>query len=100
MNFTVFNTPIIKQIFRLAAIIILKFKGWKFVSNETLAPKAVVIAAPHTTNWDFFYTILMAFKINLKVSWLGKDTLFKGPGGWFLKWLGGSLLTGQNQIIL
>lgn len=89
MNFTVFNTPIIKQIFRLAAIIILKFKGWKFVSNETLAPKAVVIAAPHTTNWDFFYTILMAFKINLKVSWLGKDTLFKGPGGWFLKWLGG-----------
>jgi 1-acyl-sn-glycerol-3-phosphate acyltransferase len=89
MNFTVFNTPVIKQIFQLTAIIILKFKGWKFVKNKNFAPKAVVIAAPHTSNWDFFYTILMAFKINLKVSWLGKDSLFKGPGGWFLKWLGG-----------
>jgi len=89
MHFTVFNTPVIKQIFQIISIIILKFAGWKFISSRKLPDKAVVIAAPHTTNWDFFYTILMAFKVNLKICWMGKESLFKGPGGWFLRWLGG-----------
>ena len=89
MRFTVFNTPIIKQIFRLISVIILAVTGWKFTSRRNFAPKAVVIAAPHTSNWDFFWTILMAFKVDLKVYWMGKDSLFKGPGGWFLRWLGG-----------
>lgn len=89
MKYTVFSTPVFKQIFRFIALVIIFFSGWKFAKKKTFTDKAVVIAAPHTTNWDFFWTILMAFKIDLKVYWMGKDSLFKGPGGWFLKWLGG-----------
>jgi len=89
MSFTVFKTPVIRSIFKLLSIIILKLTGWKFSEKKHFTKKAVMIAAPHTSNWDFFYTILIALEQDMNVSWMGKDSLFKGPGGWFLKWLGG-----------
>ena len=89
MRYTVFNTPVIKQIFRMISVVTLFLCGWKFTNRKNYAPKAVVISAPHTSNWDFVWTIMMAFKIDLKIYWMGKDSLFKGPGGWFLRWMGG-----------
>ena len=34
---------------------ILKLAGWKFVGEIPTEKKAVVIAAPHTSNWDFIW---------------------------------------------
>lgn len=51
--------------------------------------KYVLIAAPHTSNWDFPLMIAMAFMMRFEIFWMGKDTLFKGPAGPIMRWFGG-----------
>ena len=52
-------------------------------------PKAILIAAPHTSNWDLPFMLACAWVYRLDLSWIGKHTLFEGVGGKFLSWLGG-----------
>jgi len=40
-----------------------------------------MIAAPHTSNWDFFYTVLVAFVIKAQIYAMGKKSLTEGPFG-------------------
>ncbi len=49
----------------------------------------VVIAAPHTSNWDFIFLLAAAYSFGISINWLGKDGLFKTPLGPLLKYLGG-----------
>ena len=51
--------------------------------------KYIVVAAPHTSNWDFPLTILAASAINLKINWLGKHSMFRWPFGSFFRAIGG-----------
>jgi 1-acyl-sn-glycerol-3-phosphate acyltransferase len=63
---------------------------WKTVEPSQPVPaKCVMIAAPHTTNWDFPITLAMAKVSGVKISWLGKQSLFKGPMGPIMRRLGG-----------
>ena len=48
-----------------------------------------MIVAPHTSNWDFFICILAMFALGLRLSWLGKHTIFFWPAAPILRWLGG-----------
>lgn len=52
-------------------------------------PRFVVIVAPHTSNWDFFAGLAAKWALGLDVRWLGKDTLFIPPLGWFMRAIGG-----------
>ncbi|WP_437636959.1 lysophospholipid acyltransferase family protein [Sorangium sp. So ce854] len=63
--------------------------GWRVEGVTDLPPKAVLIAAPHTSNWDFPFTLAVSYVLDLEFSWLGKHTLFEPPFGWFFRWLGG-----------
>jgi len=57
-------------------ILIFKLRGWKIVG--TVPPeikKAVVIAAPHTSNWDFIYAMAIFSLCKLKVRYLIKKEL-------------------------
>ena len=49
----------------------------------------MVVAAPHTSNWDFVFGIFVILGINARVRWLGKHTVFKFGVTWFMRWLGG-----------
>ncbi|MGH9754382.1 MAG: lysophospholipid acyltransferase family protein [Blastocatellia bacterium] len=51
--------------------------------------KLVVIAAPHTSNWDFPVLLGVAFALRVKACWLGKHTLFQWPFGFVSRWMGG-----------
>jgi 1-acyl-sn-glycerol-3-phosphate acyltransferase len=51
--------------------------------------RAVVIAAPHTSNWDLPHMLAASFVFRLRLSWMGKHTLFRPPFGAALRWLGG-----------
>jgi len=62
--------------------------GWKPVVKEDLPQKYVLIAAPHTSNWDAFHLITLAISINVDINWVTKDTLFKPPLGWLIRSLG------------
>ncbi|KYG01075.1 acyltransferase [Sorangium cellulosum] len=63
--------------------------GWRVEGVADLPPKAVLIAWPHTSNWDFPFTLAVSYVLDLEFSWLGKHTLFEPPFGPFFRWLGG-----------
>lgn len=48
-----------------------------------------MIAAPHTSNWDFPLTLALARVSGVRISWLGKTSLFRGPAGPIMRRLGG-----------
>ncbi len=62
---------------------------WRVVGSLPDLPQFVIIAAPHTSNWDFVIGVATRLALNLDVSWLGKHTLFKGTLAPFLFWLHG-----------
>ncbi len=75
---------------KLLAKIILKVWGWKL--NGIIPPgvnKCVVIAAPHTSNIDFFVGRLAYFAIGVKLTFLIKKEVFVFPFGSILRAWGG-----------
>ncbi|MFH0865923.1 MAG: lysophospholipid acyltransferase family protein [Bacteroidota bacterium] len=70
--------------------IILWIFGWKI--KGTLPPdlkKCVIIAAPHTSMWDFFYGRLGCYSKGIcKINFMIKKEMFRFPLGGLLKWLG------------
>ena len=90
MHLTIFDTPIVNTLLRGLSIAFLKLTGWKVVGKlPPEAVKSVLIAAPHTSNWDLPYTLMVAFALRLNVYWIGKASLFKPPFGGVMMWLGG-----------
>ena len=63
--------------------------GWRIDGALPNIPQAVVIVAPHTSNWDFVIGIAAKFALGLRAAWLGKHTLFRPPFGGLMRWLGG-----------
>ena len=63
--------------------------GWRVDGPAPAVKKAVVVAAPHTSNWDFPFTIATSWALGLEMSWMGKHTLFRPPFGHVMRWLGG-----------
>jgi len=63
--------------------------GWRMEGTLPPLPKFVVIVAPHTSNWDFFVGIAAVYSLGIRISFLGKDSLFRGPLGPMMRWLGG-----------
>lgn len=63
--------------------------GWKFVGDLPPIPKFVIIVAPHTSNWDFFVGLFAKLALGLDAHWFGKETLFRGPLGAFMRSIGG-----------
>ena len=69
---------------------ILRVFGWRIVGDiPTSLKKYVVIAAPHTSWWDFFVGLLSRSAIGRRICFLGKKSLFKPPLGWIMRGIGG-----------
>ncbi|MEH6516911.1 MAG: lysophospholipid acyltransferase family protein [Halioglobus sp.] len=68
---------------------VLELAGWKIEGDPPTQRRFVLIAAPHTSNWDFPLMLLFATAFGLKVKWLAKDSLFWPPMGWLMRWMGG-----------
>jgi len=67
----------------------MKFFGWDVTGSLPPGGKYVLIAAPHTSNWDLAFTIAAGFVFRIRISWLGKDAIFNKPFGTIMRWLGG-----------
>jgi 1-acyl-sn-glycerol-3-phosphate acyltransferase len=63
--------------------------GWDVVGQIPPGGKFVLVGAPHTSNWDFPFTMAAVRVLRVKISWMGKHTIFKGPVGAVMRWLGG-----------
>ena len=64
--------------------------GWKADKDfPHHIKKAIVIAGPHTSAWDFIIGVGFRSALRMKNGkFLGKDALFKGPFGFIFHWLG------------
>jgi 1-acyl-sn-glycerol-3-phosphate acyltransferase len=90
MHRTIFDTPGVNTLLRGFSIDFLKLTGWKI--EGSLPPdgkKSVLIAAPHTSNWDLPYTLMVAFVLRLNIYWMGKEQIFRPPFRGLMMWLGG-----------
>ncbi len=87
---TMFSTPVIHPLLRFLSVFTLRLLGWK-VEGEVPKDlkKCVLIAAPHTSNWDMPFSLMIAFALDTRLHWIGKDSIFKFPFASIMRWMGG-----------
>ena len=71
------------------ARLLLRMGGWTAVGGVPDVPKAVFVAAPHTSNWDGIWALIYKVAIGLDIRFFAKDSLFWFPLGTLLRGLGG-----------
>lgn len=89
MSRTILTTPVINHICRAIALFMAWALGWKLPKKFSDIKKGIFIGAPHTSNWDFFVMLMAILIWRLDVNWVGKHSLFVGPLGPVMRWLGG-----------
>jgi 1-acyl-sn-glycerol-3-phosphate acyltransferase len=89
MRYTLFNSPRWHRLLAPLASWLLRRWGWRLVGEVPRTRRFVVIAAPHTSNWDFLLMLLAVFETGLDLHWMGKHSLFRRPFGGLMRWLGG-----------
>jgi len=68
---------------------VLRLLGWRIEGEIPNFPKLVIAVAPHTSNWDFVVGAATMFALDLKLTFIGKHTLFRGPFAGMFRWMGG-----------
>ncbi|HOL64602.1 MAG TPA: 1-acyl-sn-glycerol-3-phosphate acyltransferase [Accumulibacter sp.] len=101
MHRTIFHSAALCAFLRALSRLIFRVRGWRI---EGMMPanalKCVMIAAPHTSNWDLPYTLMAAFVLRLPIYWLGKQSIFRPPFGGLMMWLGGIPVNRQQSTRL
>jgi 1-acyl-sn-glycerol-3-phosphate acyltransferase len=69
--------------------LILRELGWRIEGTVPDLARGVMAFAPHSSNWDFVVGISAMLALRLRATFIAKHTLFYGPLGVFLRWLGG-----------
>lgn len=67
----------------------LRWQGWDTEGHAPDVKKFVLVAAPHTSNWDLAFLLAMAYRYDLSPRWMAKHTIFRGPMGPVMRRLGG-----------
>lgn len=79
----------LSRIFRKALVGIYKRHGWRAYGNVPEPRKFVLIAAPHTSNWDFVYFLGLTDELGIKPHFMAKTSLFRWPFTNFMLDMGG-----------
>ena len=74
---------------RVLGRLMLRVLRWRVEGEIPDLPKLVIAVGPHTSNWDFVVGAATMFALDLDLSFLGKHTLFRGPTGAAMRWMGG-----------
>lgn len=64
---------------RWLALRILQVCGWRLDVNIPDEPRLLLLAAPHTSNWDGFFAVVAMIALDLRLGLFVKHTLFKTP---------------------
>lgn len=79
---------------RTVARLLLRLSGWRTVGD--VPPTAILVGAPHTSNWDWVITQLLAWDNGITIRLLVKESFFKGPVGVFMRAFGSVRLDRAN----
>lgn len=83
------NNPFFKPILYGFATVSLFLLRWKTKGRMPDIKKFILVAAPHSSNWDFIFFLLIIFKFQIPVHWMGKKSMFIWPFKGLLENLGG-----------
>jgi len=67
----------------------LRLLGWKLHGERPPYKKYLILAAPHTSNWDVPLMLAMSYVYGIRLAWIGKHSLFRGPWGLLMRQVGG-----------
>ena len=67
----------------------MRLQSWQLDINRPASPKYVLIGAPHTSNLDLTYGLILKYAGRIDLHWVGKDSAFRGPLGPIYRRLGG-----------
>lgn len=76
------------DVVRAISRVFLKLGGWKMQGNWPDVSKMVLVAAPHTSNWDGLNMLAAAGYYRIRLRWMGKKSLTQGPFGGLIRALG------------
>lgn len=77
------------RLFRKALVAIYRYNGWQAHGVVPSPRRFVLIAAPHTSNWDFLNFIGLTADLGIKPHFMGKSSLFRWPWRNFMLDMGG-----------
>ncbi|CAH0497720.1 lysophospholipid acyltransferase family protein [Novosphingobium sp. CECT 9465] len=80
---------LLSRMVRKALVGFYRRRGWKAHGSAPADGRCVIIAAPHTSNWDFLYFIGLTEDLGLQPHFMAKDSLFRWPLGRFMRDMGG-----------
>lgn len=84
-----YTTFLIKDLLWLMSKLFLWISGWKVDGQLPQEKKFVMIAAPHTSNWDLPFMLTVSFALRARPYWMGKEQIFRPPFKGLMKWMGG-----------
>lgn len=67
---------------------VLRLGGWRVVGTIPDLPRVVLIAAPHSSNWDGLWGFAAKLALGIRITVLGKQQLFWWPLSLLLRKLG------------
>lgn len=76
------------RLIRWVARQLMRAGGWRLIGALPDVPKAVLIGAPHSSNWDGIWGVAAKIAIGLDVRIVGKHQLFWWPLGPILRRIG------------
>lgn len=68
---------------------LLSAMGWKIAGQQPNVPKVVIIAAPHTSNWDLILALSAMLAYGMPIFFMMKKEAFFWPLGTLWKKMGG-----------
>jgi 1-acyl-sn-glycerol-3-phosphate acyltransferase len=73
---------------RMLGSTLLRLGGWKPVGQLPNLSQFVIVAAPHTSNWDGVLAVLVLWAGGLDIKWMVKKEAIDNSFGGILRWLG------------
>lgn len=77
------------RLLRRALIALYRYGGWTSTGTVPEPQRFVMIAAPHTSNWDFPYFLGVTHALGIRTHFMAKASLFRWPFGGFMRQVGG-----------
>ena len=74
--------------------------GWEVEGTVPNINKVVVVCAPHTSNWDFIFGMILMLSVDIKVNFLAKKSIFVPGFNIILNKLGGIPVDRNNPELL
>ncbi|MBX3001074.1 MAG: lysophospholipid acyltransferase family protein [Caldilineaceae bacterium] len=72
--------------------------GWKPAGQLPNLSKFIVVAAPHTSNWDGVLAVLVLWAAGLNIHWMVKREVLDNPFSGILRWLGAIPVDRQSPV--